>query len=103
MGWRDPASPAAAWSTYVPSRLFFDAHRALIDSLAGVTILASKENGTGSTTMALLRENALRNSVLLGPRTPVHSKDLLMSVATLEPGGACLVDRDPRGATRGRA
>lgn len=79
VGWRDLGF-ASGGMEYLAFRhgFFFDAHRALIDSLAGVTILASKENGTGSTTMALLRENALRNSVLLwAENSPYDSKDLL--------------------------
>lgn len=57
---------------------FFGGHRALVDSLAGVHILASSENGSGRTAFSLLRENALKNTVRIwAENSPFESKDLL--------------------------
>lgn len=57
---------------------FFSGHRALVDSLAGVHILASSENGSGRTAFSLLRENALKNTVRIwAENSPFESKDLL--------------------------
>lgn len=57
---------------------FFDAHRALVDCRAGVQILASRDNGSGETGMALLREGALQNTVRIWAEdSPYDSKDAL--------------------------
>lgn len=79
IGWRDLGFSSASMD-YLAYRhgFFFEGHRALIDSQAGVRILASAENGTGRTAMALLRENALQNSVKLwAENSPFDSKDAL--------------------------
>ena len=79
IGWRDLGFSSASMD-YLAYRhgFFFEGHRALIDSQAGVRILASGENGTGRTAMALLRENALLNSVRLwAENSPFDSKDVL--------------------------
>lgn len=57
---------------------FFEAHRALIDCRAGVQILASRDNGSGRTAMALLRDGALKSSVRIWAEgSPFSSKDVL--------------------------
>lgn len=57
---------------------FFEGHRALVDSRAGVHILASSDNGTGRTGLSLLRENALKNTVRIwAENSPFESKDAL--------------------------
>lgn len=79
VGWRDLGF-ASSGMEYLAYRhgFFFDAHRALIDSLAGVHILASHENGSGQAAMGLLRRNALVNSVRLwAENSPFESKDVL--------------------------
>src|SRR5690554_755276 len=79
IGWRDHgfSSSSMDYLTYRHG-FFFEGHRALIDSHAGVRILASTENGSGRTAMALLRESALLNTVLLwAENSPFESKDAL--------------------------
>lgn len=79
IGWRDMGFSSSSMD-YLAYRhgFFFEGHRALIDSHAGVRILASAENGSGRTAMALLRESALLNTVLLwAENSPFESKDAL--------------------------
>lgn len=79
VGWRELGFSSSAMD-YLAFKhgFFFGGHRALVDSLAGVQILASSENGTGRPAMARLRENALKNSVRLwAENSPFDSKDVL--------------------------
>lgn len=79
VGWRDLGFSSSSMDYLAYKHgFFFDGHRALVDSLAGVQILASSENGTGRTALGLLRENALLNSVRLwAENSPFESKDVL--------------------------
>lgn len=79
VGWRSLGFSSSGME-YLAFRhgFFFEGHRALVDSLAGVEILASQPAGSDRPTMAVLRENALQNSVRVWAEgSPFESKDAL--------------------------
>lgn len=79
VGWRELGFGSAGMEYLAYKHgFFFDGHRALVDCRAGVEILADSLNGTGRPTMALLRDNALKNSVRIWAEgSPFDSKERL--------------------------
>lgn len=69
VGWRSLGFSSSSME-YLAFRhgFFFDGHRALVDSLAGIEILASRPSPDGRATMALLRRVRLRAACGYGPR-----------------------------------
>ena len=79
VGWRELGFGSSSMEFLAYKHgFFFEGHRALIDCRAGLEVLASRANGSGRTAMALLQENARRNSVRLWAEgSPFDRKDLL--------------------------
>lgn len=79
VGWRDLGFGSSGMEFLAFKHgYFFDGHRALVDSRAGVQVLASSENSTGRPAFATLRENALKNTVRVwAENSPFETKDLL--------------------------
>lgn len=79
VGWRELGYASAGLEFLAYHRgFFFDAHRALNDCRAGVELLAGPMGSGEGPTMALLRANALRNTVRIWAEdSPFHTKDLL--------------------------
>lgn len=79
IGWRELGYASANLEFLAYHRgFFFDGHRALIDCRAGLELLAGPMSGGEGPTMALLRANALKNTVRVWAEdSPFHTKDLL--------------------------
>ncbi len=79
VGWRDLGFASASLEFLAYHRgFFYDGHRALNDCRAGLEILAGPLDNGETPTMAVLRANALKNSVRIWAEdSPFHTKDLL--------------------------